>query len=192
MNSVMQPKASQKAVPQASGDTGVRRVRSGELAMGNAQLGDSSSNSLLAKIAAELSRAPQAERDRFLQQIGASAPVRKRRNQQDNRKALDTVRSMGESIQDRDETVIQVPVYEAGKRVTYEIVFDGFVPIPPPAVIEKGPQAVELWVNRWLDGNITGTGSMDFDEEFKGLSNIMPGGSLGVSSVEQLAETAVE
>ena len=45
-----------------------------------------------------------------------------------------------------------------------------FVPVAPEAVTMKGPRAVELWQQKWKDGNQVSSGGLDYDEDFEALA----------------------
>ena len=48
-----------------------------------------------------------------------------------------------------------------------ELTYDGFVPVPPEGVVEKGAEAIGIWIENWRMGNHISTGSMDFDSELQ-------------------------
>jgi len=45
-----------------------------------------------------------------------------------------------------------------------------FVPVAPEAVAMKGPRAIELWQQKWKDGNQVSSGGLDYDEDFEALA----------------------
>ena len=45
-----------------------------------------------------------------------------------------------------------------------------FVPVAPEAVTMKGPRAVELWQQKWKEGNQVSSGGLDYDEDFEALA----------------------
>ena len=47
---------------------------------------------------------------------------------------------------------------------------ENFVPVAPEAVAMKGPRAIELWQQKWKDGNQVSSGGLDYDEDFEALA----------------------
>jgi len=45
-----------------------------------------------------------------------------------------------------------------------------FVPVAPEAVAMKGPRAIELWQQKWKEGNQVSSGGLDYDEDFEALA----------------------
>ena len=40
----------------------------------------------------------------------------------------------------------------------------GFVPSPPARVSDRGPEAVQIWTDRWLDNNGDNLSEFDLDQ----------------------------
>ena len=55
---------------------------------------------------------------------------------------------------------------------------DDFEPVPPEGVVEKGPMAVEQWLEAWREGKTMSTGSIEFENM--------------INDAEALADTASE
>jgi|TARA_R110000824_G_scaffold79837_1_gene201114 hypothetical protein len=98
-------------------------------------------------------------------------PVRKRKNRDQNSDAREMVRSNGESIRDADTTTLKLrdkrQTDENAPDAYIELTYDGFVPVPPEGVVEKGAEAIGIWIENWRMGNHISTGSMDFDSELQ-------------------------
>ena len=47
---------------------------------------------------------------------------------------------------------------------------ENFVPVAPEAVAMKGPRAIELWQQKWKEGNQVSSGGLDYDEDFEALA----------------------
>lgn len=98
-------------------------------------------------------------------------PVRKKRSSDANQEAREFMRSNGEAVRDSGQTVLRFrnahQLDETAEDAYIEQAYDGFVPVPPEGVVEKGPEAVSIWTENWRMGNQISTGSMDFDSELQ-------------------------
>ena len=98
-------------------------------------------------------------------------PVRKKRSGDVNQQAREFMRSSGEAVRESETTVLRFRNVaqrdETASDAYIEQEYDGFVPVPPEGVVEKGPEAVSIWTENWRMGNQISTGSMDFDDELQ-------------------------
>jgi hypothetical protein len=98
-------------------------------------------------------------------------PVRKKKSGDVNQQAREYMRSNGEAVRDSEITTLRIRNVdqpdETALDAYIEQEYEGFVPAPPEGVIEKGPEAVTIWVENWRMGNHISTGSMDFDSELQ-------------------------
>ena len=78
--------------------------------------------------------------------LGVSTSVKQKRRK-GNVDALQNMRTFGEAYHGED-----------------------FVPVAPEAVTMKGPRAVELWQQKWKEGNQVSSGGLDYDEDFEALA----------------------
>ena len=78
--------------------------------------------------------------------LGVSTSVKQKRRK-GNVDALQNMRTVGEAYHGED-----------------------FVPVAPEAVAMKGPRAIELWQQKWKDGNQVSSGGLDYDEDFEALA----------------------
>ena len=77
--------------------------------------------------------------------LGVSTVTKKRRK--GNIDALQNMRTYGEAYHGED-----------------------FVPVAPEAIALKGDRAVELWQQKWKDGNQVSSTGVEYDEDFEALA----------------------
>ena len=77
--------------------------------------------------------------------LGVSTVTKKRRK--GNIDALQNMRTFGEAYHGED-----------------------FVPVAPEAIALKGDRAVELWQQKWKDGNQVSSTGVEYDEDFEALA----------------------
>tara|TARA_R100001082_G_C4353124_1_gene155521 strand:- start:727 stop:1113 length:387 start_codon:yes stop_codon:yes gene_type:complete len=78
--------------------------------------------------------------------LGVATPVKQRRRK-GNIDALQNMRTFGEAYHGED-----------------------FVPVAPENVVEKGDRAVELWQQKWKEGNQVSSAGLEYDEDFEALA----------------------
>tara|TARA_R100001082_G_scaffold81556_1_gene48466 strand:- start:2559 stop:2945 length:387 start_codon:yes stop_codon:yes gene_type:complete len=78
--------------------------------------------------------------------LGVAAPVRQRRRK-GNIDALQNMRTFGEAYHS-----------------------EHFVPVAPENVVEKGERAIELWQQKWKEGNQVSSAGLEYDEDFEALA----------------------
>ena len=78
--------------------------------------------------------------------IGVATPVKQRRRK-GNIDALQNMRTFGEAYHGED-----------------------FVTVAPENVVEKGERAVELWQQKWKEGNQVSSAGLEYDDDFEALA----------------------
>jgi len=76
------------------------------------------------------------------------------------RKALDLDKT---HTRQRKSTMTNSQVRNTVKAVGEVTHADGFIPDPPARIAERGPEAIEIWKQRWLDNNGDNLSEYDLD-----------------------------
>ena len=137
-----------------------------------------------------LSQADPKLKKQLLMSLGASERVVRKTHRNDNRKVLETVRGRGEALRAQESTILRYvkrddngyPVQENGLPIYEELTFEGFVPVPPDPVCDKGRGAVIEWAEKWFEGEVISSSSLDFDESYQSVEDIAQDATLQLIS----------